>query len=89
MDDQRIIELYWQRNECAIDETRAKYGRYCQSIAYNILASAEDAQECENDTYLAAWNAMPPHRPQVLSAFLGKLVKKVGCIDKQLGCTFR
>lgn len=77
MDDEKIVTLYWQRDERAIDETRQKYSRYCHSIAYNILASTEDAQECENDTYLAAWNAMPPHRPGILSTFLGKLTRRI------------
>ena len=77
MDDHQIIDLYWQRNECAINETRKKYGAYCRSIAYNILSSTEDAQECENDTYYAAWNAIPPHRPNKLSAFLGKLTRRI------------
>ena len=62
MDDKTIVELYWQRDEQAIAETRDKYGRYCYAIAYGILHSAPDAEECENDTYLAAWRAMPPHR---------------------------
>ena len=73
MRDEQIVEMYWQRSESAIAETKAKYGAYCNRIAYGILECAEDAQECENDTYLAAWNAMPPHRPAVLAAFLGKL----------------
>lgn len=77
MEDAKIVELYWQRQECAIDETRQKYGAYCRSIAYNILSDAEDARECENDTYLAAWNAMPPHRPAVLSTFLGKITRRI------------
>lgn len=77
MEDEQIVTLYWQRNERAIDETRIKYGHYCHSIAYNILANTQDAQECENDTYLAAWNAMPPHRPGILSTFLGKLTRRI------------
>lgn len=77
MEDEQIVELYWDRQERAIDETRVKYGTYCRSIAYNILSDTEDAQECENDTYLAAWNAMPPHRPKVLSTFLGKITRRI------------
>jgi RNA polymerase sigma-70 factor (ECF subfamily) len=77
MEDEQIVALYWQRSECAIAETKTKYGNYCNSIAYNILECAEDAQECENDTYLAAWNAMPPHRPNLLSTFLGKLTRRI------------
>ena len=77
MEDQQIVALYWQRDERAIDETRIKYSSYCRSIAQNILNSTEDAQECENDTYLAAWNAMPPHYPDILSTFLGKLTRRI------------
>lgn len=77
MEDEKIVELYWQRQECAIDETRQKYGAYCRSIALNILADTQDAMECENDTYFAAWNAIPPHRPKVLSTFLGKLTRRI------------
>ena len=81
MEDARIVDLYWARSEAAIDETSAKYGKYCYAIAYNILASAEDADESVNDTYLAAWNSMPPQRPSVLSSFLGKLTRRIS-IDK-------
>lgn len=77
MEDEQIVAMYLQRNEHAIDETRAKYGSYCRSIAQNILGSFEDAQECENDTYLAAWNAIPPHCPKKLSTFLGKLTRRI------------
>ena len=77
MDDNAIVELYWQRDERAIRETRMKYGRYCYSIAYNILHNTEDAQECENDTYLGAWNSMPPQKPSLLSSFLGAISRRV------------
>lgn len=60
MDDSRIIDLYWERSESAIAETSNKYGRYCYSIAHNILHNDEDSEECVNDTYLRAWNSMPP-----------------------------
>ena len=63
MDDQNIIALYWARSETAISETAQKYGGYCFSIAKNILTNHEDAEESVNDTYLTAWNAMPPRRP--------------------------
>ena len=81
MEDARIVELYWARSERAIDETSAKYGKYCYAIAYNILANAEDADESVNDTYLAAWNSIPPHRPAILSTFLGKIARRIS-IDK-------
>ena len=81
MEDTRIIDLYWQRNPAAIGETDKKYGPYCFSIAYNLLASREDSEECVQDTYMGAWNAMPPHRPGKLAAFLGKLTRSIA-IDR-------
>lgn len=77
MQDEQIVQLYWDRNEQAIPETDTKYGKYCTAIADNILGSREDAQECVNDTYLNAWNTMPPHRPKILSTFLGKIVRNL------------
>ncbi len=77
MDDPRIIELYFQRDERAIAETDVKYGPYCRSIARNILSVREDAEECVNDTWHAAWNRMPPDRPQCLSAFLGRITRNL------------
>lgn len=81
MDDAHIVALYWSRSEDAIAQTDAKYGRYLQSIAYNILVNREDVQECVNDTYHDAWNAMPPHRPAILSTFLGKITRRIS-IDR-------
>ena len=81
MEDNKIVDLYWARSEQAIRETQRKYGRYCFSIASNILPFREDAEESVNDTYLAAWNAMPPSRPGVLSTFLGKLTRRIS-IDR-------
>lgn len=77
MEDIKIIQLYWDRNQSAIKETEAKYGNYCTSIARNILGSYEDAEECVNDTYLNAWNSIPPHRPNMLSTFLGKITRNL------------
>lgn len=77
MDDKEIIDLYWARAETAISATDVKYGRYCRHIAYNILQSEEDVEECVNDAYLRAWNVMPPQRPDKLSAFLGKLTRNL------------
>ena len=77
MEDSRIIDLYWQRNVLAISETQSKYERYCYTIAYNILHNNEDAEESVNDTYVGAWNAIPPHRPAVLSTFLGKITRRI------------
>ena len=81
MEDSRIVELYWARSEQAIPETEAKYGAYLKHISYNILADQEDAKECVNDTYHDAWNTMPPHRPNGLSAFLGKITRRIS-IDR-------
>lgn len=77
MDDAKIVQLYWDRNEQAISATAGKYGNYCTSIAKNILGNKEDAEECVNDTYLNAWNSMPPHRPSMLSTFLGKITRNL------------
>lgn len=77
MDDNRIIQLYWDRNDQAIVVTSEKYGRYCKSIAKNILNNEEDAEECVNDTYLSAWNSMPSHWPKQLSTFLGKITRNL------------
>lgn len=77
MDDQNIIALYWARSETAISETAQKYGGYCFSIAKNILTNHEDAEESVNDTYLTAWNAMPPRRPSILATFLGKITRRL------------
>ena len=75
------MDLYWERKESAIEETAAKYGSYCHSIALNILHNPEDATESVNDTWLDAWNSMPPHRPSILSTFLGKITRRIS-IDK-------
>jgi len=77
MDDAAIIGLYWERDERAIPATADKYGAYCTAIARNILGSREDAEECVSDTYLKAWESMPPQRPNVLSSFLGKIVRNL------------
>lgn len=81
MEDSKIVALYWARDEEAIRQTQIKYGRYCYAIAYSILHSREEAEECENDTYLDAWRSMPPHKPQLLSAFLGKITRRIS-LDK-------
>lgn len=81
MDDHAIVALYWQRNEAAITATAAKYGKYCFAIAYGVLGNENDAEESVNDTYLDAWNAMPPSRPLVLATFLGKITRRIS-IDR-------
>ncbi len=77
MDDRLIIKLFHERSETAIAETAAKYGKYCYSIAYNILYNEEDSEECVNDTYLKAWDVIPPQIPEKLSAFLGKITRNL------------
>lgn len=77
MEDSEIVDLYWDRDEAAIAHTQDKYDRYLTKIAWNILANAEDSRESVNDTYLAAWNSMPPHRPGVLSTYLGKITRRI------------
>ena len=77
MEDNRIVDLYWQRNESAINETATKYGKYLHNISYHILINEEDAEECVNDTYNDAWQSMPPHRPSILSTFLGKITRRI------------
>ena len=77
MEDAKIIDLYWDRDETAITETQAKYGNYCRAIALRITGNMQDMEECVNDTYLGAWNSMPPHRPKFLQAFLGKIARNL------------
>ena len=77
MDDEQIVSLYWLRKESAIRETEKKYDHYLTKIAYNILSDYEDSRESVNDTYLAAWSSMPPHRPSILSAYLSKLTRRI------------
>ena len=77
MDDNLIIELYWQRNQLAVSETEIKYGPYCRSIAYGILQNNQDTEECVNDTWLRAWDSIPPQRPARLSAFLGRIARNL------------
>lgn len=81
MDDNEIVALYFDRSETAIAETDRKYGGYCYSIAYNILTNREDSEESVSDTYLAAWNTMPPKRPSILATFLGKITRHIS-IDR-------
>ncbi len=77
MEDAAIIELYWGRDESALFESERKYGAFCRAIALNILAIREDAEECVNDTWLHAWNAIPPARPSPLRAFLGRITRNL------------
>jgi len=77
VEDGKIVLLFFERNEIAIGETQKKYGAYLHKIAYNILNDLQDSQESVNDTYLAAWNSIPPHKPQILSTYLGKLTRRI------------
>ncbi len=77
MDDDMILDLYWERSESAINETAKKYGSYCLTIANNILQNNEDAEECVNDTYHKTWNTVPPQRPNSFRAFLGKITRNL------------
>lgn len=77
MNDLQIVELYWRRSESAISETSLKYERFCHTIAYNILFSEEDSEECVNDTWLKAWYSIPPNKPSKLSAFLGRITRNL------------
>lgn len=77
MEDGQIVDLFWARSEAAIAHSEEKYGAYCRSIALRIVTMQEDAEECVSDTWLAAWNAMPPQRPAVLRTFLGKLCRNL------------
>jgi len=77
VEDTEIILRYWNRDESAISATEEKYGSWLHSVAYNILNNREDSGESVNDTYLATWNSIPPHRPDVFRAFLAKLVRQI------------
>lgn len=77
MDDSQILLLYWNRDEKAIAQTRAKYGRYLSAIAFNILADREDSEECVSDAYLKAWSAIPEEWPADLRAYLGRIVRNL------------
>lgn len=75
--DEQIIELYFARKESAIAETDIKYGRYCMTVANNILHSTEDSEECKNDTYMKTWSVIPPKKPDNFRTFLGRIVRNL------------
>lgn len=77
MDDAKIVALYWERDQAAIEETDFKYRKYLLTVAYNMLHSAPDSEECLNDTYLGAWNAIPPARPRAFKAFLTTIAHRI------------
>lgn len=84
MEDTAIIELYWNRDERAIEESQKSYGKYCHTIAWNVLYSQEDADECVNDTWLRAWGTIPPTRPNRLGIFLGTITRNLA-LDRWKG----
>ena len=86
IEDEKIIELFWERSEDAVRQTEAKYGRYLLSVAGNILSDEQDCQECVNDVLLAAWNAIPPAKPPVLKLFLARVTRNIA-ISKWRGLT--
>ena len=81
MDERRIIELYFERDEQAIAETQNKYGKYCFAVANNILSNEQDSEECVNDTYNKVWNSIPPQNPNSLKLFLAKITRNLA-LDK-------
>lgn len=81
MEDYKIVDLYWAREERAIAETEKKYGRMLHSLSYSLLSSFEDAEECVNDTYIGAWNTMPSARPMYLGPYLSKITRRLS-IDR-------
>ncbi len=81
MEDVQIVMLYFERNERAISESDRKYGKILRSLSFSYLSSREDAEECVNDTYLDAWNTIPPQRPVYLGAYLSKITRRVS-IDR-------
>ncbi|MCQ2539469.1 MAG: sigma-70 family RNA polymerase sigma factor [Acetatifactor sp.] len=84
MGDTEIIDLYWARNESALSESQKAYGHYCHSIAWNVLHDTEDSDECVNDTWLRAWNSIPPNRPAKLGLFLGTITRNLA-LDRWKG----
>ena len=77
MEDEEIINLYWNRQEKAIYETDKKYGKYCSTISFNILQNNEETKECVNDTYLKTWDSIPPQRPNILKVYLGRIARNL------------
>lgn len=76
MEDREIVDLFWARDQAALAETAEKYGKYCYTIAFNILSDRRDAEECVSDALMGLWNSIPPHRPAVLAAFVGTVVRR-------------
>ena len=77
MEDREIVQLYWDRDERAIEESERKYGGLCRSVALRVLESMEDSEECVSDTWLRSWNVIPPQRPSLLGAFLARITRNL------------
>lgn len=77
MEDEKIIDLYWQRSQDAIVQTDKKYGKLCRRISFNILSNVEDSEECVSDTYLAVWNKLPPQRPTCLQTYVAAITRNI------------
>ena len=77
MEDMQIVELFFERDECAIRMLAEKYGRYCFTVAYNILFDKQDSEECVEDTYIHTWNAIPPQKPNILKAFVARITRNL------------
>ena len=77
MDDERIVELFWQRDETAITQLNEKYGAFCYTVAFNVLSVREDAEECVSDALHRAWESIPPERPKLLRAWIGKVTRNL------------
>ena len=77
MNDQKIIEMLFERSEAALTHLQSRFGKYCHTISYNILGNDFDAQECVNDTYLSVWNSIPPDRPKNLSVYVGHITRNI------------
>ena len=89
MEDTQIIDLYWERDQGAIAATEGKYGSFLHALSWNILRSHHDAEECVNDTYFRAWNAIPPERPNALRAWLGRITRNLSLDRWEAGRTQR
>jgi len=89
MDDTGIIDLYWTRDERAVEETQRKYGSYFRTVSWNILKNSEDVEECLNDTYVRVWNAIPPQRPMSLRAFGATIVRNLSLTRWRAGQSLR
>lgn len=77
MEDSQIVQLYWDRDPEAVKETESKYSRYCYTVAHNILHNHEDAEEIVNDAINSVWNSIPPHKPELLSTYIGKIARRL------------